>query len=939
MPGLPLAFAFPWALSALILLPVIWWLLRLTPPRPQTEIFPPLAILARLIAKEETPSKSPWWLTLLRLLLAAFVIFAMSGPILNPEEARLEGDGPVVLVLDNGWASGGDWTERKRTVKTLIGEAGETGRPVILLQTAGIQAESSNPLAADAAMAKLEGMENLPQRPDHLRAAAALKQIVVDNDPGSILFLSDGLNRPGSNDLANAMSAVGGQRLVQFPDNEQLVAIDQVRNDPDALVGSLIRLPGSDANMVEVSVFDAKGLPISRKRVDLATGATRSEFRFTEPVELRNQIVRIAVEEVKSAGAVQLLDESYRRRLVGLISGEAGDQAQPLLSPLYYIAKALAPFSDIREASNANVAAAVPDLIGQGVSALVLADIGNMPEDASNRLAEWVEKGGMLIRFAGPRLAAASDDDLLPVRLRRGDRNLGGALSWETPKPVAPFESESPFFGLEPPSEVVVSRQVLALQDIELQQRTWAILEDGTPLVTAARRGSGWIVLFHVSSDAAWSNLPISGTFVEMLRRVVNQSRSTGVRTESAEDIRLPPMKLLNGEGAFVVPGPEAEPLVLAKGSNPVVTPENPPGLYGTEDGFTALNLFTGGETLERLDATQFSGADVVTGYGMQEAMQLKPYLLAVVALLLLLDCLAVLWISGSLRPMRTIARGAGAILFLVVAGSCLPSSSHAQDGTGQNVTIDETGLDFSSALATRLAYVRTGVGEVDEISEAGLNGLTRYIASRTALEPAEPIGLDLSQDELAFYPLIYWPISVEASLPDPATMARVDAFMKQGGSILFDTRDQLSGVLGGTASSPEAQRLQLILSGLDIPPLEPVPPDHVLTKAFYLLSTFPGRFAGGDLWVETIGGEEGDNGRPARAGDGVSSIMITGNDMAAAWAVDNELRPMFATVPPDPAQRELSFRTGVNLVMYAMTGNYKADQVHVPALLERLGQ
>jgi hypothetical protein len=241
--------------------------------------------------------------------------------------------------------------------------------------------------------------------------------------------------------------------------------------------------------------------------------------------------------------------------------------------------------------------------------------------------------------------------------------------------------------------------------------------------------------------------------------------------------------------------------------------------------------------------------------------------------------------------------------------------------------------------LATRLAFVRTGVREVDEISEAGLRGLTRYIASRTALEPAEPIGLDLSQDELAFYPLIYWPISVEANLPDPDTMARVDAFMKQGGSILFDTRDQLSSVLGGTASSPEAQRLQLILSGLDIPPLEPVPPDHVLTKAFYLLSSFPGRFAGGDLWVETIGGEEGDNGRPARAGDGVSSIMITGNDMAAAWAVDSELRPMFATVPPDPAQREMSFRTGVNLVMYAMTGNYKADQVHIPALLERLGQ
>ncbi|MEM7463665.1 MAG: DUF4159 domain-containing protein, partial [Pseudomonadota bacterium] len=892
------------------------------------------AILARLITKEETPAKSPWWLTLLRLLLAAFVIFAMSGPVLNPEEARLQGDGPVVVVMDNGWASGRDWDDRKQAARTLIEEAGESGRSVVLLLTAGLQAESFNAVAADTALAVLEGVDSLPQKPDHARAASVLRQIILEDGPGSVVFLADGLDRPGSEELVSAISAVDGQHIVQLPGNENLSIIDQVRNDPDALIGSIVRLPDSSSSLVEVTAFDNKGLTIARNRVDLPANETRTEFRFSEPVELRNQIVRITVEDARNAGAVQLLDESYRRRLVGLISGETADLAQPLLSPLYYIGKALSPFSDVREAGDANVAAAVPDLIGQGVSALVLADIGNLPEEASDALGAWVENGGMLIRFAGPRLAAASDDDLLPVRLRRGDRNLGGALSWETPKPVAPFENGSPFFGLEPPSEVVVERQVLALQDIELQQRTWAILEDGTPLVTAAKRGAGWIVLFHVSSDAAWSNLPISGTFVEMLRRVVNQSRSTGANSGSTEDIRLPPLSLLNGQGAFVPPGPEAAPLVLSEGVVPTVKAENPPGLYGTEDGFTALNLFTGGETLVRLDETSFGEAEIVNGYGIQEAFRLKPWLLAAAAVLLLLDCLAVLWISGSLRPLRGLARGAGAVL--IITSLALVSADTA---SAQGETVDEEGNDFSSTLATRLAYVMTGVSEIDAISEAGLTGLTRYISSRTALEPAAPIGLDLSQDELAFYPLIYWPISVDAELPDAATMARVDAFMKQGGSILFDTRDQISGILGGTASSPEAQRLQIILSGLDIPPLEPVPPDHVLTKAFYLLSSFPGRFAGGDLWVEAIGEDEGEADRPARSGDGVSSILITSNDMAGAWAVDELLRPMFATIPPDPSQREMSFRTGVNLIMYAMTGNYKADQVHIPALLERLGQ
>ncbi len=78
---------------------------------------------------------------------------------------------------------------------------------------------------------------------------------------------------------------------------------------------------------------------------------------------------------------------------------------------------------------------------------------------------------------------------------------------------------------------------------------------------------------------------------------------------------------------------------------------------------------------------------------------------------------------------------------------------------------------------------------------------------------------------------------------------------------------------------------------------------------------------------------------RPARAGDGVSTILITSNDLAAAWAIDSGGQAMFPTASADITQREMAFRSGVNIVMYAMTGNYKADQVHIPALLERLGQ
>jgi hypothetical protein len=174
--------------------------------------------------------------------------------------------------------------------------------------------------------------------------------------------------------------------------------------------------------------------------------------------------------------------------------------------------------------------------------------------------------------------------------------------------------------------------------------------------------------------------------------------------------------------------------------------------------------------------------------------------------------------------------------------------------------------------------------------------------------------------------------------LPD-AAIARIDAYMKEGGLIIFDTRDYGQG---GSNTLPMAGKggnaLQRLLSKLDVPRLEPVPENHVVTKSFYLLKSFPGRWDGGQLWVEAIDENPNDTHR-ARVSDGVTSIMITSNDFAAAWALDERGRPIYPVVPGGEMQREMAYRSGVNIVMHALTGNYKADQVHVPALLERLGQ
>jgi hypothetical protein len=227
-------------------------------------------------------------------------------------------------------------------------------------------------------------------------------------------------------------------------------------------------------------------------------------------------------------------------------------------------------------------------------------------------------------------------------------------------------------------------------------------------------------------------------------------------------------------------------------------------------------------------------------------------------------------------------------------------------------------------------------------MSRAGLEGLTQILNNRTAVEAAEPIAVDVETDELAFFPLLYWPISESQKDISKEALSKIDTYMKTGGTILFDTRDQDSVGLGSN-TGPGSTKLKQLLASLDIPPLVPVGESHILTKAFYLLSEFPGRYMGGQVWVEASqGSEEGEddpNGATAISSDGVSSIIIGGNDWAAAWARDEGGRPIAALQPGGYRQRELALRFGVNLVMYTLTGNYKSDQVHVPALLERLGQ
>lgn len=914
-----LAFANPWILLALGGLPILWWLLRLTPPQPRRIVFPPVRLLLGLRRTEETPARTPLWLMILRMALVAIAILAIAHPLLEPE-ARLAGKGPLVLVVDDDWTAAGHWQERLDTLDRLIGQADRAQRPVVLLPTAPPatgEPITANLTTAGSARAVARALQPKSWPTDLKQAEAALKGLDLKG-AWETVWLSNGVvldPEDGNRDavrLAGELLARGSLRVIQDPVENRALALLPPALEPGGLAVSVARPTAPSETDPAIPVWlrltSDNGAVISRDHVTFGAGERIARATLTVPLELRNRATRLEIEGGQSAGSVFLLDERWRRRPVGIVSGEDLEKAQPLLAARYYLDRALSPYSEIRTGT-------IAELLERETAVLALADVGRVVGADLDRLSSWIDKGGVLVRFAGPRLAK-QDDSLIPVRLRRGGRALGGALSWSKPARLDRFDENSPFAGLAIPADVTVTRQVLAEPSLDLADKTWARLVDGTPLVTAEKRGKGWIVLFHTTADTTWSNLALSGLFVDMLRRLVDLSQGVATTEETG---LLAPLSVLDGHGRLTADPGGARAIPAKDLSERPIGPLQPPGYYGREDQRRARNATMHLTEIAPLTALP-TGTETATYSGGKER-DLRPWLLLAALLLAFVDMVAGLALRGRLRPA---AATLGAVLALLVVAQ--PGDS----ARAQNAAKDSFAL--AAALDTRLAYVLTGNTEVDTMSRAGMTGLSDALTRRTAVEPAPPLGVNIERDDILFFPVVYWPITPDLPSLSDAAIAKVDHYMKNGGTVVFDTRDQqVSGLsFGSDGNGPGMQRLRRMLQRLDVPPLIPVPQDHVLTKAFYLMQDFPGRWSGGTVWVERHAGG---------ANDGVSPIIIGSADWAAAWAIDDQGRPMAAMVPGGELQREHAYRFGINLVMYALTGNYKADQVHVPALLERLGQ
>ncbi len=915
----PVGFLAPVVLWGLLALPVLWWLLRAVPPAPVRRRFPGVALMLGLADRDAETARTPWWLLLLRLGALGLAILGFAGPVLDPE-ARLPGRDPVLYVIEGSWADARDWAARTERLEALLEASARAGQTAGVVMLTDLPA-AGTPIFGPAAevQGRIAGLRPNPWLPE----GAAEWAGALGGRFETVWFVS-GIDWPGRAETFAALAAQGPVRLIGGSAPLIALAPPVFAEGRIALGARSLPASGTPAEIVARGP-DPNGTERDLARIELgfdAEGAAAAELDL--PPEIRNRIARFAVSGVQSAAAVSLGDDSLRRRKVALISGAAaGDETLELLAPLHYLRQALAPSADLLDGALLETLAARPDVV-------ILADVARLGAAEAEALREWVEGGGLLLRFAGPRLAQsdvgrAEADALLPVRLREGGRSVGGAMSWGEPRALAPFAEGTPFAGLAIPAEVTVSAQVLAQPDPELPARTIAALADGTPLVTRAELGEGQVVLFHVTANAEWSSLPLSGLFVQMLERLAVSLRSARPDAAELEGTVWTPVQILD---AFGRPG-DAGRLAAVEGARlgaALATGDTardlPPGVYAAGERRLALNVI-GAETA--LAPASWPAGTTLEDLATPPERGLKGLALALALGLIALDAVASLALAGRLR-------GAVAAVPLLVA-ALGAVEVRAQDAA------EEFAIRATPGFV--LAHVLTGDAGVDTLTARGLEGLGRVLAQRTSVEPAPPIGVDLERDPIDFFTILYWPVTADGPLPSTEAYARLGRYLRAGGMIVFDTRDD--DLTAGGVATPEQARLRALAAPLDIPPLEPVPEDHVLTRTFYLLSDFPGRHPRTTVWVEAAPPEaDRAEGMPFRSlNDGVTPVVIGGGDWAGAWAVDDLGMPVLPVGrgPAGERQREFAYRFGINLVMHVLTGNYKSDQVHVPALLERLGQ
>ncbi|WP_417836961.1 DUF4159 domain-containing protein [Thalassospira tepidiphila] len=898
-----ITFLYPAMLAGLLALPIVWLLIRSAPRSPKAVIFPAARILRGLKSKRRDIQRAPIWQTILRCLILTLLIIAAARPVMNRNDFAAN-DGAILIIADNGWDSAANWRQYRTALQQIANQARFELQTVYIAQTAPEAAGATTwklpdivgPVSPNDTKNLFDRLQPRPWPSDY----AALSDLISERPEmnravGSILWLTSEMDSPGKAKIASELLDIAPITTIS-PTITDRIAIRSLSRSGTGMLATLAHNRDDQPREINLLARGERGNVILRHTVEITPDSDQSDVAILLPRDISNAIQSVGIEGIESAASVFQTGARWQQRRVGVVVS-SGDGPGVLSDQYFFLDRALSPYADV---TYAPLGTLLEDKVDVLVSAGPISGLGSQ----FDALERWVNEGGMLVRFAGDS-SSQIGNDFLPVTLRLGNRDFGGSMSWEKPKRLLDFPDNSPFHGVEVPDDITVTRQLLAEPDPDIVSKTWARLTDGTPLITSTPRNAGRIVLFHVTPWADWSNLPMSGLFVELWQRLLPLA-SPSNRSDAELQSSLPAQTILDGFGRPHQP----DALILpVQTPLPTPNPRHPPGIYGENGQAVALNL---GPSLSDV------GRDVAWPSGIstreitdQSQVDLAALCLLAAFILILFDA-AILLVLNNVSLRRSRRSNALTSLLLAAVLTGVATASMMMPAASTAATLPE------AALQPRLAYLETGNAPVDRLSRAGMTGLTEILRRRSAADLNTVDGVNPETDELSFYPLIYWPL-VDGQEPfSERAQERLNRYLNNGGMILIDSRDR----------EVQPARLRRLLAGLEVPLLDRAPSDHILFRSFYLLDHAFGRFSE-PLWLDA---------RPSQRLDGVASVLFGGNDWASAWIIP-EGRDELRSEDISPRQREMAYRFGVNLVMYALTGSYKGDQVHIPAILERLGR
>jgi hypothetical protein len=580
-------FLHPIFLLALLSLPLLWLIIRNLPPPAATIRFPAFFLLPQIGNASRISKKSPLWLLLFRILLAAIIIFLFSRPYLKPdaEGYNVNSSSNLLIVIDDSFSAAQYWPEIIEKAKNVARDAEANSSKIALVRLSDyseLHKQSTKPehnyQNAEQVINNLsrqDGGQFIDQKntPNNTRDNIIAPQPITNSQINftelaediaklsknretidQVFFLNSGVSSSKVDDDSLKKFIDGLENIaattVFIPKEQRVAVIRDVQITAENVRVSVGKPINNGQSKVFLQAFDAAGEIIGSYPMELNIGKN-TDVEVNIPDDVRNNVDSFTIAGQYHAGAKFIVGGSAKIKSVGLACGDssaenADSPRQPLLDESYYIHSAFKGFARVKQA-------AVSDLIRSSVSIIVMCDSHQLEQtaekDEHEQLQQWIEDGGTLVRFAGSRMAnqnldapisisptsiapELTTDALLPVKLGSITR-YNGLVTWQKPQGIKEFSANSPLAKMKIDKDIRIKTLIqaaadmesdLAIRGISIADAVWAELEDGSPLITGSKLEEGNLVLIHTSSTPEWSNLPLSITFVEILQRLYDIS-------------------------------------------------------------------------------------------------------------------------------------------------------------------------------------------------------------------------------------------------------------------------------------------------------------------------------------------------------------------------------------------------------------------------------